>query len=298
LKILLTGGTGFIGTAVLRELVSRKLDIDLVINRRSINLEYNRVRVIEADLLSEIDRKRVVKDLKADTLVHLAWYVDPVSYKNSPMNLNWLYSSLDLLRLFAESGGKRVVIMGTCSEYDWAEGGCYNELTSPVCPNWFYGQTKDALRRAAEGYSKVMGFSFLWGRLFWPYGPGESSQRLLSGLVKTMRNNQTAVCKAGNLRRDYIYIEDVAEAVAVATCSNLEGIINIASGISESNRYLAEKMAELMGFKNLLNVDSVPITPGNPEVICGDIKRLRDELGWRPRFTIDEGLKLLADYLK
>jgi nucleoside-diphosphate-sugar epimerase len=212
--------------------------------------------------------------------------------------LDWLGASLDLIKIFAERGGKRIICLGSCSEYDWSAGGCFSEYSSPVSPSTFYGQTKDALRRAVQGYAAVKNLPFLWGRLFWPYGPGEAPERLLTSLARLMMAGQKAGCRAGNLKRDYIYIDDAAEALAAAICSNMEGILNIASGESVPLGYLAETLAEMLGLRHRLSIGSVPVSPGNPEEIKGDIRRLREELNWQPRFTIEAGLKVMADHLK
>jgi nucleoside-diphosphate-sugar epimerase len=298
MKICFTGGTGFVGTALLRALVARQLDISLITNRTNLNLPAgSEVKLIKADLLSESGRRVAIEQSEADTLLHLAWYAEFNLFWQSPVNLDWLYASLDILRLFAEQGGKRVIILGSGTEYDWSASGCFHEYSSPVSPYTYYGQCKDALRRAAMGYASIRGLSFLWGRLFWPYGPGETQGRLLTSLALKMLNNQPAVCRAGSLKRDYIFIEDVADALATVVCSPLEGILNIASGESVSLGFLSEKLADIMGTRRLLQVETVPTSPGNPEDIKANVQRLRQDLNWKPRYSIEEGLKLFADHI-
>ena len=82
----------------------------------------------EADLLVTADREKLIGDAKATHLLHLAWYSDHGSFWTAPENIAWLSASADLLKRFADHGGRRAVVAGTCAEYDW------NDLPQGVIP--------------------------------------------------------------------------------------------------------------------------------------------------------------------
>lgn len=276
MKVLLTGGTGFIGSPVSRILQSYGVDLTLAIHDTSPKLSifersYN---VVRTDLLSEGSRRNLLHSTKPDMLIHLAWYATPNNFWHSPANFDWLYASIDILKLFAENGGKRCIMAGTGAEYDWSKGGCFHEDSTPTKPATFYGIAKDSLHKACQGYAAILGISFLWCRLFWPYGPGEPEGRLLSSLVKSFRDGVVAHCRASNLRRDYMHVEDIAQALVCAAFSSCEGSMNIASGKAVSLGELAINLANYFGRQDLLRLGTVPINEESPEEIYADVNKL------------------------
>lgn len=292
MTILLTGGTGFIGTPFRSRLARQNVDVYFTTSHPAEYFTGQGGIPVQCDLLSEQGRIAAVEEAGADTLVHLAWYAEPNNFWNSPRNLEWVSASLDLVRRFVENGGKRCVVAGTCAEYDWSEGGCFSESKTLLRPATYYGAAKDALRRVLQGYAAITDLSFLWCRLFWPYGPGEPEGRLLSSLIKDLRDGRTATCRAGNLKRDYMHVDDIAEALSSVIFSNLEGAVNIASGKAVSLGELATVLAELAGAPELLQVGSVPIGPGTPEEIFADAELLRSVCTLNSR-SIAEGLRTI-----
>ena len=295
MKILLTGGTGFIGSPVSRTLKQRGLDCTLAVYEHDPQLamlerEYDLVRV---NLLAEHSRADLMRKAKPDMLIHLAWYAEPNNYWQSPLNMDWLHASLDLFKRFVEQGGKRCLMTGTCAEYDWSEGGCFHEDTTAIAPSTFYGIAKDALRRACQGYAAVSGISFLWCRLFWPYGPGEPEGRLFTSLMKEWREGRSATCRAGNLKRDYMHVDDIAEALIAAAFSQEEGVMNVATGKSVALADLAHMLAENLGKQEQLRIGKEAIGPGNPEEIYADVRRLR-HIYRESGKSLEEGLQSLT----
>lgn len=299
MKILLTGGTGFIGAPLSRELKQRGHDFTLAVYGHDPQLpllekEFN---IITVNLLNEASRTELMRRVQPDMLIHLAWYAEPNNFWQSPLNLDWLYASLDLFKHFGEHGGARCLMTGTCAEYDWRMGGCFSEKTTPLAPSTFYGIAKDALRRACEGYASICGISLLWCRLFWPYGPGEPNNRFFSSLMRDIRDGKTAICRAGNLKRDYMHVDDIAEALIAAAFSRETGAMNIASGQSVSLGMLAHMLAQSMGKKNFLQVETAPVGLGSPLDIYADISRLKS-IHQRETKTFQDGiLSLISDGL-
>jgi nucleoside-diphosphate-sugar epimerase len=131
MKVLLTGGSGFIGMHVLAALQDEGVEV-VVIGRSGLS---GAVRQIEADLLTltqdeinELLRKECVTHL-----LHLAWVAEHGKYWTSPLNLRWVDATVRLVEAFCTTGGQHIVIAGTCAEYDWSYGYCREEST-PLSP--------------------------------------------------------------------------------------------------------------------------------------------------------------------
>ncbi len=138
----------------------------------------------------------MIATARPDGLLHLAWCARPPDYWRSPDNLRWLAASLDLVRLFVEHGGQRIVGVGSCAEYDWRQGYCTEGVT-PLLPASLYGVTKAACGSAIEAYAGETGISAAWGRLFFLYGPFDSPVRLVPSLVRSLSAGQPARCADG-----------------------------------------------------------------------------------------------------
>ena len=115
-------------------------------------------------------------------LLHFAWYAKPKKYWTSTQNLRWVQSSIELIDLFVKCGGKRIVMAGSCAEYDW-DYGVSSEGLTPCRPSTLYGICKHSLQEILTMYSKQAGISSAWGRIFFLYGPYEHPSRLVSHVI-------------------------------------------------------------------------------------------------------------------
>ena len=106
MKILLTGGTGFIGAPVSRALKQQGHDFTLAVYGQDpqLSLLEKEFNIATVNLLSEMSRAELMRRVQPDMLIHLAWYAEPNNFWQSPLNLDWLYASLDLFKHFVEHG--------------------------------------------------------------------------------------------------------------------------------------------------------------------------------------------------
>jgi nucleoside-diphosphate-sugar epimerase len=228
-------------------------------------------------------------DVRPTHLLHLAWYVPPGKYWTSLENIRWLEASLDLLQQFAEHGGSRVVTAGTCAEYSWSPGGVCHELNTPLEPASLYGASKDALRRMQESLANQLGFSSAWGRVFFPYGPGEPADRLVPSVIQRLLRGEPAPCSHGRQVRDFMHVDDVARAFAVLLDSDRAGVVNIASGCPVTIADVVMTIGDLLGRSDLIQLGALPTRAGEPDELLADTDALRS-LGFSPRFNLREGL--------
>src|SRR5882672_1848487 len=116
---LLTGASGFVGRPALTALMARGFRVHAV--SRLIPSEIPAgVAWHKTDLLDLAQRRSLMEKVRPSHLLHLAWYVEHGRFWTAPENDEWVAASLDLMRLFTEEGGRRIVFTGSCAEYDWS----------------------------------------------------------------------------------------------------------------------------------------------------------------------------------
>ncbi len=285
MRVLLTGGSGFVGRYVLKALQHQGIEVVTVGRARP----QPSARFIEADLLSITDFGPLVQQAQATHLLHLAWYAEHGKYWTSPLNLRCAEATTRLVEAFCAAGGQLVVIAGTCAEYDWAHGYCREDST-PLNPATLYGAAKDATRRLVMAVCAQHQVSCAWGRIFLPYGQGESASRLIPSLIDVFRGERAPFGVNATAYRDFLHASDVAEGFVRLLTTGASGAYNICSG--EPVR-LAEVVRTLA---SLLGADPEPVLalnterPGEPPLLVGENLKLK-ALGWRPALTLAQGLE-------
>jgi dTDP-6-deoxy-L-talose 4-dehydrogenase (NAD+) len=221
--------------------------------------------------------------------VHLAWYVEPGRYLHSPENVTAMTSSLALLRKLIDIECRRVVMIGTCAEYD-GDVRCLRE-DGATRPATLYAAAKLATGLVGEQLATAAGIDFAWARIFYPYGPYEDSRRALPSLVRTLLRGQRFAASGGEQIRDYVHAEDVANALWLLLDRRLAGVYNVSSGVPVTVRRMMEMVADLAGVPaDLIDFGAAPHRSWEPPMICGDNGRLR-AAGWTPRYSLAEGLE-------
>ena len=295
-KVLVTGATGFIGRHCLPLLLSRGYEVHAVsskaTDKKSPNIYWH-----QADLLEPEECLNLLAEVQPSHLLHLAWYVDTEKCWNSLENFKWVQASLQMLQLFARHGGERLVMAGTCAEYDWKYGYC-SEKTTPLIPTTLYGTCKHCLQLLVDSFSKQTGLSSAWGRVFYLYGPHEHPKRLVSSVIRSLLQAEPALCTHGNQIRDYLYVQDAADAFVTLMESNLQGAINIASGNPVSLKEIVYKIADKFNRKDLVRLGAVPASTNEPRLIVADVGRLFNEEVWSPKHDLNAGIENTIDWWK
>jgi nucleoside-diphosphate-sugar epimerase len=291
-RLLLTGARGFIGRHVPRHLVARGFEVHAV-ERRSRGDTTKGVVWHSADLLDAEAADALVAEVGASHLLHLAWYTEHGKFWEASDNLDWAAATLRLARSFHAAGGERLVAAGTCAEYDWKDDCCDED--TPLRPSTLYGAAKDATRRLLEAYTRVVGLSFAWGRVFFPYGPGEHSERVIAATARAVLSGATIGCSSGNQVRDFVYVDDVASAFAALLESSGTGCFDIGSGEGTPLRTALLTLERLAGRHDVVRFGEAP-QRDEPASIVADARRLREEAGWRPRYGLREGLEQTLEW--
>lgn len=284
-KLLFTGARGFIGRRCLPLLHARGFEVHAVSSR--VNSGPSAVWH-RCDLLDPQAADALVARVKPTHLLHLAWISDPKEFWHSPRNEDWVRCSERLLLRFYALGGKRAVAAGSCAEYAETSELCREDVT-PLAPASPYGRAKAALG-AAIGPA-AHGGSWAWMRFFHPYGPGELAARFLPAVIDGLARRAPVACTHGRQERDFVYVDDVAEACAALLDSEASGFFNVGTGQGRSLREAAEEIVAQLGGAEMLRFGERPPPAYDPLRVVADIARIRTATGWQPRVSFAEGVR-------
>jgi len=253
------------------------------------------VEVVECDLNDRPRLREVVLSTRPEVAIHLAWYVVPGKNYSAPVNLDCVAASINLAQCLVEAACPRLVGVGTFAEYEWQHGFLSEDIT-PLHSSSLYGASKNATREILEAYCKVAPISFVWPRLFNVYGPGDVEPRLVPAVVKDLLQGKRAECSHGLQMRDYLYIDDAADALLMLAANNISGAINVGSGEPVRVRDIVETLGRLTGASDLLAMGARPTNPDEPPLVVADIRKLRKLTGWAPVWSLEDGLRQTVEW--
>lgn len=288
-RVLVTGGGGFIGRACLPLLAAAGYEVHAVTSRADPE-PTSGVVWHRADLLDPTAVDALCAEARADDLLHLAWVTTPGAYTHTAANLDWVAASLRLVRRFVDHGGRRIVVAGSCFEYDHGDAAPLHETTSPLIPDTLYGTSKVALAAVIGRFAQEAGVSSAWGRVFFLYGPHEHPNRLVSSVIRSLLEGREAPCTVGTQVRDFLHVRDVAAAFVALLRSPAKGPVNIASGAGVTVRDVVLEIGEQIGRPELIVLGARALSPTDPPHIVADVTRLRDEVGFAPEHDLHSGL--------
>lgn len=276
MTVLLTGGAGFIGKAIIRRLSGeRTLHAVSRAQRTDKDVTWHTLDLSDATAVEEL-----IKAIRPTHLIHAAWVTTPGRFWASPDNLDWLASTMRLVRSFVAHGGRRVVGLGSAAEYVPRRGRI--PPTAPVQGATLYGTTKAATGTILVAAAETLGIGLAWARVFQPYGAGEHPARLVPSLVRELRKGRPVPVSAGEQKRDFVHVDDVADAVARLVDADGTGYWNIGTGHAPAVRQVIELVAERLGRPDLVQWGDAQMQVGEAPELCAD-PTTTTALGWSPR---------------
>ena len=293
MRILVTGGTGFVGRWAVVSLRQAGHEV-FVVSRKS----ESQAPTVQGNLLETECAEAVAAAIKPEIILHMGWCVEHGTFWHSQENLDWVAATLRLAQAAARHNVRRFIGVGTCFEYDWLALSDCNELSTPLKPTSLYAVSKDAARRILTEFTQLKKIEFAWARLFYLFGPFEGPDRLVASLARKFADGEIAEMSSGSVTRDFLDVRDAGAALAALTTSALTGPINIGSGESHSIADIARLLASAAAGDAKLHIGALPDRPNEPPRIVADIQRLKSELGFARQKSTQTRLSETYDWWK
>ena len=298
-NVLVTGGAGFIGSTLVRELI--KVGANVIVYDNLLYGDKYNLSDIEKDMtlvIGDVISGKIFDTLKKyniDYVFNLAAepYI-PHSYDNPEkffqVNVNGTINLLSACRTF---NVKRIIHVSTSEVYGTGQIIPMNEK-HPLNPLSTYAVSKLAGDRAAFVFSYERNIPVVIVRPFNSYGPRETQPYIIPEIIRQLFNGKTLHLGNIDAKRDFTYVEDTALGMISAMTSNLTKgeVVNIGSNKSYSIKDIAILIGKEFGYDNIdIQIDKTRLIQLDVELLESDYSKINKLTGWKPTVDIKEGLK-------
>lgn len=300
-KAIITGGTGMIGIALIRCLLSHDIEVTVIVNpdssRQSVLNQFQDIKIIQKDL-GHLKELEVVLSHDYNYFFHLAWMGTFGESRNNMylQNKNVEYT-LDAVYLANRLGCEVFVGAGSQAEYGPVKEKM-SSLTS-TSPVTGYGIAKLCAGKMSRIFAQSLGLRHIWIRILSVYGPYDGTKTMvMSGLLNMLQGKKGEYTK-GEQMWDYLFCDDAATAFYLAAKNGKDGkVYPLGSGQVRPLKEYIEIMRNNIDPDIPLNFGAVPYYPNQVMYMCADIDELMRDTGFVPKYPFDEGIKKTIQWIK
>ena len=302
-RVLVTGGAGFIGSEVVSQLLEKKSLVTVLDNFSSGKRQYlpksKQLKIIKGDIRDEKITAKAIKDQEVIiNLAALPFIPDSFYYPMTFFQVNTI-GTMNVLWSAIKSKSVEIFVQISTSEvYGSAQFSPMNE-NHPTLPYSTYAVSKLAADRATFTLHKENGFPAVVIRPFNTFGPNFTEPYIIPEIITQIQKNVSHLT-LGNVSssRDFTFVTDTVEAfLKAAAYKNASGeIINVGYGDDIKIGDLADKLIKISKKKIKIKTDESRFRPYDVERLICDNKKAKNVLKWKPKVSIDKGLKLTYDW--
>ena len=301
MKYVLTGGLGFVGNELVRQLRQQNHEVVIFDNRNRIAPRIEDLLNVPVHNVDVADSARVrvlMQEVRPDYVVHLAAiHFIPECNANPELTLRVnVEGTLSVLRAAQAAGSKKVLAISSGAVY--ADSSAPLAEDSVVAPVDIYGHSKKMAEDVAEWFHLNTGLPIVMVRLFNVYGPRETNAHIIPEIINQLRTSSTL--QLGNIspRRDFIFTEDVAGGLGRLAQAETPPFVrvNLASGSHASVEELINHMGRLLGKDIRVETDASRFRKADKATQLSDVSLLERLTNWRPVVQVEEGLRRLLRF--
>ena len=310
MKVLITGGAGFIGSHVVDRLISRDdhiVNIDNIDPYYDVNIKLKNIQNHESPKYSfikgDIRNKELLQDVFAkndfDIVLHLAAKTgvrpsiqDPREY--SEVNI---LGTLNILECMKDFNVKKIIFASSSSIYGNNSKTPFSETDAVDFPISPYAATKKSGELLCYNYHHLYNINITCLRFFTVYGPRQRPEMAISYFVKSaLTGLPIQLFGDGTSLRDYTYIDDIVDGIfkAIEHCSGFN-IYNLGESQTTSLTELIAIIEEVCSKKII--IEKLPLQKGDVNLTYADINKARNEIGYNPKTLIKDGVKKYVDWI-
>lgn len=299
-SVLITGGAGFIGRALVARCLNSNMNVAVLDNlsagrRENLARFVRHISFTEGDILDADKLDEVMAQVRPNIVFHLAaLHFIPFCNAHPRETIRVNVEGTHLVLDAASRYGARVAVLASTGAFYPSQATPLSEETDAV-PSDIYGLSKLMAEQVTQYVSANTGMTCVAARLFNTYGPYETNPHLIPEIINGLKNGNGV--KLGNIhtKRDYIYVDDVAELLYSCAVTTSEGYttVNIGTGQEHSAEDIVGVIAGLLKRNITISIENQRRRNNDKLHQLADIRRLESMTGLRPRYALTDGLRQL-----
>lgn len=296
MKILITGGSGFVGKPIIKALISTIPNCSILSLTRSLNNNNNNcIEWFKCDLRDKSTYKSRVQEFLPEVVIHLAWEGIPdFSLNQSFQNLQNSINFFDIV--FSCKSVKKVIVTGSCFEYNNPNNFC--KENDNCASKDYFTWAKNSLRDFLQLETRKLNIVYCWTRLFYVYGPNQRAASLIPTIINSLLSESIPDIRTPKNANDFIYVDDVASGILNMINNEISsGIYNLGSGFSTEILEICKICENIINGTSKLSNQLESQTQNTIKIVdfWADLELSKKILNWKPITTFEVGVKRMID---